>query len=173
MADDPVQMDTTDMTETSVETPMPLIGCHEVITPRGTIHYCEAMGVMASAVHGYGDHRPATSVGLMTYIDPCEHRPKGKGLIAQLDPANARTIAASLVQLAHEVESQQRPRADGMISGAPITNEMQQIFGPSGGGMAVTGIVVTDDGISVTYGDNEVVVQFQPVITAYQGGQPS
>lgn len=166
MTDEPVQMDATNMTETDVDPAMPLIGCHDVETPRGVIHYCEAHGVMATMVSGHGDHLPPTSIGLMSYIDPCEHRPKGKGLIAQLDADNARHVAAALVSLAFELEN--AGRGDGKISGPPITNEMQQIFGPTGGGMAVTGIVVTDQGINVTYGDNEVVVQFQPVITAYQ-----
>jgi hypothetical protein len=171
MTDEPIQMDNRGLTETTAK-PVPRIGCHDVITPHGVVHYCEADGMMTSAVQGHGDHKPPTSVGMMLALDPNEVKPVGQGLLFQMDPGTARATAASLIKLAYQVERAGLENAadTGLpFTGPEVTNELQQVFGGYAGNLTVTGLVAVDAGIRVEYNGGEIVVDFQPVISAFHG----
>ena len=102
MTDEPIQMDNRAMKQ-SKTAEVPRIGCHELITGHGTVHYCEAQGLMTSAVHAHGDHMPATAIAVMIQLDPAPNF-KGRGLIFQMDAACARDTAASLLKLAGDLD---------------------------------------------------------------------
>lgn len=174
MADEPVQMDNSALIETTASADIPRIGCHDVVTSNGVIHYCEADGLMTSAIQGRGDHLPPTSVGVMLALDGTVNKPVGQGLLMQLDPATARSTAASLIKLAYEVERAGLENAadTGLpFTGPAVTNELQQVFGGYAGNLTVTGLVAIDAGIRVEYNGGEVVVDFQPVISMFKGGK--
>lgn len=102
MTDEPVQMDNRAMKH-SVAGQLPPIGCHEYITGHGTVHYCEAQGLMTSAVHAHGDHQPPTAIAVMVQLDAAPGF-RGRGLIFQMDAAAARDVAASLLKLAADLD---------------------------------------------------------------------
>lgn len=103
MADEPVPMDNRAMKHSKVGD-VPKIGCHDVVTGKGVINYCEADGLMTSAINAHGDHMPPTAIGVMINLDPTEFRPKGQGLLFQMDAQCARDTAASLLKLAAELD---------------------------------------------------------------------
>lgn len=98
MSDEPIELDATGMNYgISVIEP---IGCHDVITGNGTVHFCEGQGVITSSITKAGK---AETVAVMAYIDGNETM-RGKGVMVQLDPDAAREITASILRLADEIK---------------------------------------------------------------------
>lgn len=81
------------------------VGCQDVNLPRGPVHFCEAPGFLTSTVHADGDDQPATAVAVLVYDPvPLPGRDRGRGLLAQMDAAAAREVAASLMRLADQLD---------------------------------------------------------------------
>lgn len=98
MTDEPIQMDNSAVQRSLSVTPQ--IGCHNVDTDVGPVHFCGASGIMTA--HTTADHVPI-SVSLMIYMTGNQGNP-GQGISVQLDPDAAREIADSLYRLANALD---------------------------------------------------------------------
>lgn len=83
---------------------VPRIGCHNVPTPNGPVHFCEVPGLMLSTIHANGADQPATSVALMVFRGPLPGQSLGNGFILQADGSGARDIAMALLKMADEID---------------------------------------------------------------------
>lgn len=99
MSDDPIELGTP--TRTFTRPAMTPLGCHDVRTPQGVVHFCEGNGLFTSIV--LGDDEAPISGALMAYIDGTEDK-KGRGVVIQLDAGAMREIAASLLAKADQLD---------------------------------------------------------------------
>lgn len=95
MADEPIKPRKTTTAESS-RGEATRLGCLDVMTPQGPVHFHDAPGFMTTTIERPG---VATSIGVLSY-DPED----GRGLVCQLDGDGARTMAASLLRLADEID---------------------------------------------------------------------
>jgi ABC-type amino acid transport substrate-binding protein len=95
MADEPIQPRKTGTAE-STRGEATKLGCIDVVTPQGPVHFHDAPGFMTTVIERPG---VATSIGVLSY-DPAA----GQGMVVQLDGDSARTMAASLLRLADEID---------------------------------------------------------------------
>lgn len=72
------------------------LGCLNVLTPQGPVHFHDAPGFMTTVIERPGIQ---PTVGVMLY-DP----EPGHGLVSQFDGEHARQMAASLLRLADEID---------------------------------------------------------------------
>lgn len=98
MTDKPVEMDNSALQRSMSSTPQ--IGCHDVDTDVGPVHFCGATGIMTA--HTTADDVPV-SVSMMIYIMGNPEHP-GRGISVQLDPDAAREITDSLYKLANALD---------------------------------------------------------------------
>lgn len=97
MSDEPIEMEVTGLTRSVVDiTP---IGCHDVETPHGLVHFCEGNGLFTSTLETDGEGTPPTAGAIMVYIDGEEGR-KGRGIVIQLNASAMREVATSLLEKA-------------------------------------------------------------------------
>ena len=82
------------------------IGCIDIQTVRGPVHCHDAPGIMTFRADIPGEQ---SGVWLLAY-DPeaRQHSGKGFGLIHQMKPDEARTVAASLLRLANQIDGGER-----------------------------------------------------------------
>lgn len=98
MSDNPIEMDNSAVQRSLSKTPQ--IGCHDVDTDIGPVHFCGATGIMTA--HTTADDVPI-SVSLMVYLMGIHGNP-GRGISIQFDPDGAREIADSLYRLANALD---------------------------------------------------------------------
>ena len=71
------------------------LGCFDVQTPQGPVHFHDAPGFITTLIERVG---VPTSIGLFVY------QPGEVGRVVQFDADGARSAAASLLRLADKVE---------------------------------------------------------------------
>lgn len=99
MSDEPIELGTP--TQTFTRGAMTPLGCHDVRTPHGIVHFCEGNGLFTSVILGDGD--VPTSGALMVYVDGADSQ-KGRGIVIQLDAGAMREIASSLLNKADQLD---------------------------------------------------------------------
>lgn len=101
MSDEPIEMDVTGLTRSVVNT-TPL-GCHDVATPHGLVHFCEGNGLFTSLLETGDEGTTPTAGAIMVYLDG-EEGQKGRGIVVQLNATAMREVAASLLEKADLLE---------------------------------------------------------------------
>ena len=78
------------------------IGCFEMDTNRGPVHFCELPGFITTTM----TTSAGAVVGMLIYAGPMEGEQIGSGRYAQMSAATARLVAGSLMKLANQIDPQ-------------------------------------------------------------------
>lgn len=103
MSDEPIEMDVSGISHTITGTTP--IGCADVETPYGLVHFCEGNGLFTSVIEANGEVTPPTAGAILVYVSG-ENGEKGRGVMIQLNAGAMRDIAASLLAKADELDPQ-------------------------------------------------------------------
>jgi hypothetical protein len=104
MADKPFTLELTDTSLRTKGQVQPL-GCVDLETPRGVVHFHDAPGLLTTCIEREG--QPST-VGSWLYDPPDQPSTFVHGYVTQLEPDNAREVAASLLRMADRADGGKR-----------------------------------------------------------------
>lgn len=77
------------------------VGCLDLDTPRGPVHFCEVQGIMTTVIRR--GERPVEACAVLVYHPPLQGADQGAGFLVQLDAEGARAVGASLLKLADQI----------------------------------------------------------------------